>query len=251
MTVLFIIYLLLISFAFVRTEDDDDLFALTTNFSKKRAVSPFGSGEPTTIVEGALDLKTDRVLALAKHEKFMAPTHFAEVLKGHNKTYCCQLTVIPESGAVPFEMVPDPDDEDNDVMQANFSRLKYTVEDGPNGDSIFVFKQKIDPVTTRTDWKKKTIQASMTGADLENWSRGTVALENHIAQYQEKDNDPIYSVSHFTLPFKCIKKIEEKDIFPVFDRTNGSVGLTFHLWHSDQSGRQNVSIKKPHAIIKY
>lgn len=243
--------MLTISFAFVRTEDDESLFDFTTSFNKKRAVSPFGPGEPTTILEGVVDLKTDRVLPLGKHEKLMVPTHFAEVMKGHNKTYCCQLTLVPESGAVPFEIVPDPDDEDKCVMEANFSRLKYTVEDAENGNSIFVLKQRISPVTMRTDWKKKTIQASTTGVDLENWSRGTVALENHIAQYQEKDNDPIYSVSHFTLPFKCIKKIEEKDIFPVFDAATGSAGLTFHLWHSDQSGRQNVSIKKPRAIIKF
>ena len=110
-------------------------------------------------------------------------------------------------------------------IEANFSRLRYTVEDAANGDSIFVVKQRISPVTTSTDWKKKTIQASTTGVDLENWSRGTVTLENHIAQYQEKDNDPIYSVSHFTLPFKCIKKIEEKDTFQCLTLRTALLGL--------------------------
>lgn len=113
-------YFLTISFAFVRTEDEEELFALITSSSKKSAVSPFGPGQPTTILEGMVDLKTDRVLPLGKHEEWMVPTHFAEVVKGHNKTYCCQLTLVPESGAVPFDIVPNPDDEDKCSLKPTF-----------------------------------------------------------------------------------------------------------------------------------
>ena len=66
-------------------------------------------------------------------------------------------------------MVPNQDDEDNYVMETNFSRLKYTVEDASNGDSIFDFKQRISPLTTRTDWMKKSVQASTMVVDVENW----------------------------------------------------------------------------------
>ena len=66
-------------------------------------------------------------------------------------------------------MVPNQEDEDNYVMEANFSRLKYTVEAASNGDSIFDFKQRISPLTTRTDWMKKSVQASTMVVDVENW----------------------------------------------------------------------------------
>jgi hypothetical protein len=195
-------------------------------------------------------LKTDPALPLAKNEMHCKPTYLAEVVIGQNQTHFCQVTVVPESGAVPLEPVRDSKDEDEYVLDHNLSGLKYYVEDAPNGDSIFVFKQKISKLVWFTPWKKNTVQATKTGKTLENWNRGMVSLENHIAQYQEKDSSPVYAVAHFTLPFKCLKKIEEQDILILFDPDDGSVAITFHLWHADQSGRQNVLIKKACKIIK-
>lgn len=150
--------------------------------------------------------------------------------------------------------MPDLEDVENEkekyVMEGNFSRVKFSVEDGRNGESIFVFKQPVSKLNLRTVWKKKTIQATKTGDDLENWTRGMVQFENDVAKYQEKTNAPVYSVSHFTLPFKCVKKIEEEGILPLFDPDDGSCGITFQLWHADQSGRENVPIKKGCTIMK-
>lgn len=254
-----LLYFLTITFALLRADDDEEednqLFSPGPSSSLfKRAHSSGGPGEPTAISEGFVTLKTDCALQLARNEKWCVTPHWAQVLTGHDQTMILQLTVIPNSGAVPITLVPDLEDVENEkekyVMEGNFSRVKFSVEDGRNGESIFVFKQPVSKLNLRTVWKKKTIQATKTGDDLENWTRGMVQFENDVAKYQEKTNAPVYSVSHFTLPFKCVKKIEEEGILPLFDPDDGSCGITFQLWHADQSGRENVPIKKGCTIMK-
>jgi hypothetical protein len=74
------------------------------------------------------------------------------------------------------------------------------------------------------------------------------ALQNNHAQHQNKKDEPMYFVSHFTLPFKCIKKIEAQHVNAMFDAADGSFLMSFMLWQLDQSGRDSVTVKKARTV---
>ena len=200
-------------------------------------------------MEGTVVLKTDpdSELPLARNEKPHAAKYFAHVGKALDQAHFVYLTLV---ASVPIKVVPDPDNVQGHIMEGDMTGLMYSIEDGTNGDSVFVFKQPACTLVLRPEWQRSTLEENKPEAALVNWRRAMTGVENNLAQHQYKADDPIYFVSHFTLPFKCVKKIEENYVNAMFDDADGAFIISFLLWELDQSGRNSVTVKKASKTIK-
>ena len=192
-----------------------------------------------------MELSTDTILPLAKDEIAFVPPHLAQVTKSSSQTHVLSITLAVTSGVVPILSV----DLDGNAEDLDLSGLLGSVEDGPNGEPLFVYKERQSQTFYNPSWKKATAAANMPGSKKEDWNRVLTGFENTVAAHQTKAGDSVYSVAQFQLPFKVLKDIKPTDILSMMD-DDGSCSITYKFWHADQSGRNADSITKMAKIVK-
>jgi len=132
----------------------NDMFAVPNHLvGVKRsagAVSPSFSNQTPTI--GHLDLPTDIVIPLQQNEKSISPGCFASCIQGASMTHAIVIPINPSSGVVGVATEDKP-------QSLTLKHVSTSIEDGPNGECVLVYKELWVEVFYNVKWKKATIEA--------------------------------------------------------------------------------------------
>jgi len=196
--------------------------------------------------EGPTTLDASLVIALKRNELWMVPVILGDIVKSASQSFFIHLHFVLASGVVNFDPMEDLQGDD---YEPDLSRFNVEIIDGPNGETLLVIKQQLPAAL----WHAKVIASSYPpgfGASNENHTRAMLALKNNVANRQYKsDNEPLFGVCQFVLPFKVLKDVKEEDHHCACD-DDGATTVSYRLWHAEQSGRTSSEIKKVYRVRK-
>jgi hypothetical protein len=217
------------------SNNPNDMFAVNTvTTGSKCSITPVNTSNQNP-VEGPVTLPNVHVLAMSSWCLSFLPVTLAEIFLATCMTFVLSITICLPSGIIPYP---------NNGDDIDLSGVHGTVQDGPDGEAIFVLKCKLPPGFFNVKYKRRVLKVNYPGHNQENWGHGLNALEKDVKKKNTDDSKPLYAVCQYQLPFKVLKNINSTDILTQFDSEDGNCSVTFHLFHIDQSGRKSAGLKK-------
>jgi len=111
------------------------MFAVDTATTGKRSITPVNNSNNTP-VEGSVTLPNVHVLAMPSWCLAFLPPTLAEIFLATCMTFVLSITICLPSGVVPYP---------NEGEDIDLTGVVGSVQDGPDGESIFVLKCQLPP----------------------------------------------------------------------------------------------------------
>jgi len=184
-----------------------------------------------------VQLVSDPVFPLAKNQIPFTPFATASVFKASSMTYCMGIKITTSSGVV--FVVKNKDNEEG----AFLGNIQYKILYAADGRCVLWYSEKMGKASTNNKLQVRTMNSVPPKGHIKDWDTFNTAQDKNYKDSTIDDDDSIYAVCQWVLPFKVMKDVTESDYYSLYERKTNGHALSLLMWHFDQSGRNATKLK--------